>query len=156
MRWKNPIPQPDWYPEITSMFPKEAYVIFQHGYHHYRWFTKENFGHVGIIYKEQYHWIYTEWFCGQIATKILYDQTDVNADGEIILKDLPKEVIKNYIVVKMKVGLSVYKERNMRIKFMSCVEYAKGVIGLAHIRAITPFQLYKYIMKSELGTIEGT
>lgn len=127
------------------MEQRKNYIVFKDGDLWISRFFKKGFSHIQIVACDEFNWI-------------VLDPSSTHLDWEILpfkADDNPfEEYFKNCTVVSLN---NIENKSNWigRVGFMSCVLLAKYVFGIKS-HSLTPYQLYKYIIKNKLGEVHGT
>ena len=122
----------------NESFSEKYYVIFENSSvddWRLRW-LKPNFSHVFIAKKSinGYFWIIISPKNGNIVLEMIAD-CDLS-------DHFPKAVIIPFKSI-------VHDKQQIKVCLSTCVEVAKAVLGIRKWWMITPYQLYKYIIRSK-------
>jgi hypothetical protein len=131
--------------EGYSSHSRKYYVIFRKsGLKDWRltW-LQPNFQHVFIARKSDYgyFWIITNPKGGNVITEI-ESLKDENGEDVTIRDMFPDDIILEY-------QSKVHERMQIAIVVMSCVEIVKMMLGIRKWWIVTPYQLYKYIIKAK-------
>ena len=125
---------------------KVLWLIFRSGCHKFRRFMKDGYGHVSIIYKDDFNWILLAPNEYSLEVFILPYSTKDNAPGWLAKSD------------SMKVFRVEYKETSKSKRFprlligFTCVSFVKYFLGYKDL-SITPFQLLNNLRKLKKNII---
>ncbi len=127
---------------------KEAWLIFRNGEHKLQRILKDGYGHVSILYKDDYNWILIAPNERSLEVIILPYATTDNAPGWL---SKSKE---------MKLLKLTYRDMSKNTKFprlligFTCVTFVKYFIGYKDF-SVTPYQLYKSLLKMNKNIIKS-
>jgi len=123
----------------------ETYVIFKEGHGFTRKVLKNGFGHIQILVCDGFNWILIDPTFTQLDWYIL----PLVASGDPF-----KEHVPDGKIIKMKRSPVQKKLWVGKIGILSCVLVARYYLGI-HRSILTPYRLYKFILRHELGEEYG-
>ena len=126
------------------MEPRSIYLIFEDGDLSICKYLKKGFGHVSILVCDGFNWVF-------------FNPSKSHFEWEIMPLMPTDDPFKDYFKSATLVKIDDIVTTNRwvgKIGFMSCVLLAKYFLGIRSL-SITPYQLYKYVIKKELGAHHG-
>ncbi len=126
---------------------KEAWLIFRDGKHKLQRILKSKFGHISLLYKDDFNWILISPNEDNLEVVILPYNIKANAPTWLAAN-------KTMIVVKV-----IYKIKEKSDKFprlligFTCVSFVKYFLGYKDF-SVTPYQLYKNLRKLKKNIIQ--
>ena len=127
---------------------KTYWVFFRDGENWLqRWVLKKDFGHIFLLTKDKYNWIFIDPLPDFLNTIILSYRAEEDVPAKIVEMTGARFVLIN-------VEKDITRKQKIRPvaafipRFVSCVGIVKYILGLRS-RAITPYGLYKELLKKE-------
>lgn len=119
---------------------KEAWLIFRSGKHRLQRFMKDGYGHVSIIYKDEFNWIFITPNEYDMEIVILPYSVEDEAAQWLALND-------SMVVVRVVYNIEKIGKRFPRFLIgFTCVSFIKYFLGYKDF-SVTPYQLLNGLMK---------
>jgi len=126
---------------------KEAWLIFRNGEHKLQRFLKDGFGHIAILYKDEFNWVLIA--PNEFSLEVIILPYHVNDPApRWLANDEEMTVIKVY-----------YEEMNRSTKCprfligFTCVTFVKYFLGYKDY-SVTPWKLYKNLKRLKKNIIK--
>lgn len=124
---------------------KETYIIFSNGDGITSKFLKKGFGHIKILVCDGFSWILIDPTFTHLDWYILPITAQENPFVEYISESTIIRMFNTPVKKKIWVG---------KLGILSCVLIVRYYLGIHNI-LLTPYQLYKFILRHELGEHYG-
>ncbi|MHA1447898.1 MAG: hypothetical protein ACTSP4_00560 [Candidatus Hodarchaeales archaeon] len=120
----------------------EFYVIFIEGNAWWRYLLKDGFGHIYVMYKDNYNWMMFDPAQDRLNIEILPYSAQKTSIGEIIERT---QLLQDSTILKLR----TFTEKRLLtcppIKWVTCTDIAKYIMGI-ECGGKTPYAFYKKLI----------
>lgn len=126
---------------------KEAWLVFRKAEHKIQGILKDGFGHITILFRDEFNWVLMSPNAGILETIILPYQVEQNA---------PKWLANGKQFTVIKVTYEARGKAGFFPRFLigiTCVSFVKYFLGYKDY-SLTPYKLYKNLKKLNKNIIK--
>lgn len=116
------------------------YLIFRQGKYKLATFTKKHFGHIDVLFKDEFNWMAVTASYNRLIVKIMPWSSTV---------DLPNHLSQHPALKVLEVKIEDGPEKffsHLPIHWVNCMSVTKYLLGIRNW-SLTPYQLYKWLLK---------